>query len=213
MSTNSPGTLIAVEGIDGAGKSSLVDALGKRLHQAAYPVLVTKEPGGTPLGIELRHLLQHQVIPLAKRAECLLFMADRAQHFTDVIIPALKKGLVVISDRMSDSSIAYQSYGRGHDQEIIKMLNRWTMQDRTPDSTIYLKIPISVAYERMAKRNAQPTVFEQEKDSFMERVAQGFDATYASRTDVLTLDATQQQDQLVDAAYAHILRLLASRRV
>jgi dTMP kinase len=153
------------------------------------------------LGVELRKLLQYQSIPLDKRAECLLFKADRAQHFSQVVIPALKKGTIVISDRMGDSSIAYQGYGRGHDIAIITKLNTWTMYNHKPDLTIYLKIPLDIAYQRMASRNVAPTVFEQEKRSFMERVMQGFEVLYAGRTDVLVLDAIQEPDILAHIAY------------
>lgn len=206
MSNNNSGTLIAVEGIDGAGKSTLVHALGTLLKQQAYTVLITKEPGGTPLGMELRHLLQYQKTPLNKRAEYLLFAADRAQHFADVVIPALKQGSIVLSDRMSDSSIAYQGYGRGHDLAIINALNTWTMFGHIPDLTIYLRIDVEHAYARLNKRKDKPTVFEQETRAFMERVMHGFESIYASRSNVLILDARQSPEQLTSQAHAYIMQ-------
>lgn len=202
-----PGTLIVVEGIDGAGKSSLITRL-HALLSTHYSVITTKEPGGSVLGAHLRTLLQHQPFPIAPRAEYLLFAADRAHHFQDVVIPALTRGDIVISDRMSDSSIAYQGYGRGHDKEIIQTINAWTMHGISPDITLYLRIPVDVAYDRIHNRQENLTVFEQEKRSFMERVAHGFDTIYQDRKDVLIMDALHGQEKLAQDAYAHIMQWL-----
>lgn len=201
------GTLIVIEGIDGAGKSTLIAQLSALL-QKHTSVITTKEPGGSTLGTHLRTLLQHQPFHIAPRAEYLLFAADRAQHFQDVVIPALTNGSLVISDRMSDSSIAYQGHGRGHDMTIIHTINNWTMHGITPDITLYLRIPLEVAYNRMQNRKEKPTVFEQEKRSFMERVAHGFDTLYKNRTDVLILDAENDSTELAQLAYDHILQWL-----
>jgi dTMP kinase len=208
-----PGILIVVEGIDGAGKSSLVQLLGKRLATTHDPIVTTKEPGGTALGLELRTLLQHQPIPITPRAECLLFAADRAQHFADVVIPALRDGAIVLSDRMGDSALAYQGYGRGHDLSIIKTLNTWTMHGIVPHITIYLKVPLRVAYTRMQGRNSKPTVFEQEDHSFMERVSHGFDTLYATPTpNLLVLDATESLETLATHATNFITNWLAAQK-
>jgi dTMP kinase len=213
MAMDMPGTLIVVEGIDGAGKSSLVQLLGKRLKTTHSPIVTTKEPGGTALGLELRTLLQHQPIPITPRAECLLFAADRAQHFVDVVIPALRDGAIVLSDRMGDSALAYQGYGRGHDLSIIQTLNTWTMHGIMPQITIYLKVPLRVAYTRMQGRKSKPTVFEQEDHSFMERVSHGFDKLYATpNPNVLILDATQSLDTLVTHATSFITDWLAAQK-
>jgi dTMP kinase len=206
MAIHKTGVLIAVEGIDGAGKTTLVHELGIRLKEhVACPVVVTKEPGGTPLGLQLRELLQHQEMALAPQAECLLFMADRAQHFAHIVIPALANGAIVLSDRMGDSSLAYQSYGRGHDSGIITMLNQWTMHGILPNCTLYLKIPVDLAYERMRQRKAVPTAFEQQGRFFMERVARGFDSIYAGRTDVKVLDATSPHEAVIEQAYTYVV--------
>lgn len=201
------GTLIVIEGIDGAGKSTLVKHLGTLL-EAHASVVTTKEPGGNKLGIHLRTLLQHQPFSITPRAEYLLFAADRAQHFSDVVIPALTHGSIVISDRMSDSSLAYQGYGRGHALSMVHTINKWTMHDITPDITLYLKITVDDAYKRMHARNEEPTVFEKEKRTFMERVAHGFDEIYKDRTDVLVLDALQPMHTLTQTAYAYIVKWL-----
>lgn len=206
------GTLITVEGIDGAGKSSVVAQLGKMLGAAGKTVVATKEPGGSKLGLVLRQMVQYQEIPLAPRAEYLLFAADRAQHFHEVVIPALQQGSVVISDRMSDSSLAYQGFGRGHDLTMIKIINQWTMQGIEPDLTIYLKIPVAIAYARMQERGAQKTVFESQKQEFLERVARGFDQIFSTRSNVITIDATQAQEHVVQETYERVQQWLAQHQ-
>jgi len=209
MAHSYAGTLITIEGIDGAGKSSVVAEVGKLLITAGKSVVITKEPGGSKLGIVLRQMLQYQEIPIAPRAEYLLFAADRAQHFHEVVIPALQKGSIIISDRMSDSSLAYQGFGRGHDLTIIKIINQWTMQGIEPDLTIYLKIPVSLAYERMQIRDIKKTVFETEKREFLERVARGFDQIFATRSNVITIDATKDKDIVVQETYEQVQQWLA----
>jgi dTMP kinase len=206
------GTLITVEGIDGAGKSSVVSQLGSRLGAAGNKIVTTKEPGGSKLGLVLRQMVQYQEIPLAPRAEYLLFAADRAQHFHEVVIPALQNGTLVISDRMSDSSLAYQGFGRGHDLTMIKIINQWTMHGIEPDLTIYLKIPVSIAYARMQERGAQKTVFESQKQEFLERVARGFDQIFATRSNVIIIDATQEQEKVVQETYERVQQWLAQRQ-
>jgi dTMP kinase len=206
------GTLITVEGIDGAGKSSVVAQLGNLLGAAGKTIVTTKEPGGSKLGMVLRQMVQYQEIPLAPRAEYLLFAADRAQHFHEVVIPALQNGALVISDRMNDSSLAYQGFGRGHDLTMIKIINQWTMHGVEPDLTIYLKIPVSIAYARMQERGAQKTVFESEKREFLERVARGFDQIFATRSNVITIDATQTQEKVVQEIYERVQQWLAQHQ-
>ncbi len=205
------GVLITVEGIDGAGKSSLVERLGALLRQSGTIVVTTKEPGGSKLGLILRQMLQYQEVPIAPRAEYLLFAADRAQHFKEVVIPSLQAGSLVISDRMSDSSLAYQGFGRGHDLTMIKIINQWSMQGIEPNLTIYLKIPVDCAYERMQDRGIEKSVFESEKKEFLERVARGFDQIFATRSNVITIDAARDQDTVVQETFERVYAWLAQR--
>ncbi len=211
MSDHRKGTLITVEGIDGAGKSSVVARLGTLLKELGLSVVTTKEPGGSKLGVVLRQMLQYQEVPIAPRAEYLMFAADRAQHFHEVVIPALTNGSVVVSDRMSDSSLAYQGFGRGHDLTMIKIINQWSMQGIEPDLTIYLKIPVDLAYERMRVRGVEKTVFESEKREFLERVARGFDQIFATRSNVIIIDATQDQEIVIQETYARVKQWLMQR--
>lgn len=190
------GILITLEGIDGSGKSTLAHALAAQLRQYDLPVLLTKEPGGSTLGKELRAMLQHQQEPISPLAEYLLFAADRAEHFARLIIPALENSSIVISDRMGDSSIAYQGYGRGLDREMIKTINTWAMQTREPDLVLYLKLDPSIAQHRIKLRNQSLTTFEQQDSDFMRRLSDGFDELFATRNNVITLDATLSMDDL-----------------
>src|SRR3990172_425114 len=157
------GLLITLEGIDGSGKSTLVKAIVTALTALGKPVVLTKEPGGTALGKELRAILQTQKNPVCNKAEFLLFAADRAQHFKQLIVPALEQGQIVISDRMADSSLAYQGYGRGIDRNMITTINSWAMQGIVPDLTIFLRLTPAKALERAQGRREAPTAFEQEK--------------------------------------------------
>lgn len=205
------GILIAVEGIDGSGKSTLT----KRLHQAFiqkhFDVVLTKEPGGTHLGIQLRAILQKQETPLDAKAEYLLFAADRAQHFAQHIIPLLQEKKLIISDRMADSSLAYQGYGRGLDHAIINSVNTWAMQEIKPDLTLYIKIPVLVALERINKRKTL-TAFEQQI-AFLTRVANGFNTMYQDRSDVFILDGTQPAEMVTQNTLSHIGQWLEKNKI
>lgn len=169
------GKLITFEGIDGSGKSTLSKAVYEKLLNQGFSVLLTKEPGATEFGKTLRKMLQESEVKIDPKAEFLLFAADRAQHIEQVVLPALKAGKIVISDRMADSSLAYQGYGRNLDKEIINKVNSWAMQGLKPDLTIYIKIDYETAIGRIKKRDEKLTNFEKEKTEFFQRVIQGFD--------------------------------------
>jgi dTMP kinase len=195
------GLLITLEGIDGSGKSTLAQKLFAHFAQL-YPTTITKEPGATPLGTSLRTLLQERTTAICPRAEFLLFAADRAQHLHTVVIPALQAGKVVISDRMADSSLVYQGYARGLDRTMITSVNRWAMQECTPDVTIFVDVPTATARMRWRLRNQALSSFEQEHETFMERVRDGFHALYKDRTDVILVDGTQDINQVFSSALA-----------
>jgi dTMP kinase len=199
------GILIAIEGIDGSGKSSLAKNLYQEFLNQKYAVLLTKEPGGTPLGLQLRTIVQEKKVPVCAKAEFMLFAADRAQHFEQVIIPALDEGKIVISDRMSDSSLVYQGYGRGLDMNAINAVNNFVMNGIKPDITVYVKVPLAVATERIMKRNLALTSFEKEKEDFVSKLANGFDQLYKNREDVIIVDGTQTQELITQEATSKIL--------
>jgi dTMP kinase len=185
------GLLIAVEGIDGCGKSTLAKSLASFFTQQQLPTLLTKEPGGTPLGQVVRHAIHEKKGAVCPRAEFLLFAADRAQHMEHVIEPHLRKGYVVISDRMGDSSLVYQGYGRGLEHSMIMTINQWAMKSLKPDITIHVKVDVAVAMQRIIARHEKMTAIEQEAHEFFEKLSNGFDQLYARRTDVIAIDGNQ----------------------
>lgn len=204
------GFLCVIEGIDGSGKSSLAKAL-KNLLAVKFPVILTKEPGGTPFGQHIRALVQNPTTPLSPRAEFLLFAADRAQHFQELVIPLLQNGNLVISDRMADSAVAYQGFGRGLSQELITQVNTWAMQNRKPDLILYLALDYTTAQQRLAQRHETASVFDTEKEQFFKKVNMGFETIYKNRNDVLTLDATQSVEKLAQQAAQHLEEAIAKK--
>jgi dTMP kinase len=183
------GKFITIEGIDGSGKSTLAIPLKGYIGKlTGMPVLLTKEPGGSQLGQQLRSILQTQPDPICDKAEYLLFAADRAQHYAQVILPALEQGKIVISDRWADSSVAYQGYGRGLDVNTIKAANAWATNNIEPDLTFYIKIDAKTAMTRVMLRNQNLTHFEQENVDFWNRVIHGYEELYTGRTNIIYLD-------------------------
>jgi len=205
-----PGKLITFEGIDGSGKTTLVRLVHAALQQTTAEVVLTKEPGGTTLGKELRAILHTQKALVCDLAEYLLFAADRAQHFHEIIVPALQRGAIVLADRLADSSLAYQGYGRGLNTEQIARTNAWAMQGLQPDLVVFCKIDPAIAAQRIRQRNEALTSFEQEKIDFWQRVDAGYEAIFAQRTNVLRIDASQpsdiQADLVVNALQAPVRR-------
>jgi dTMP kinase len=189
------GILIAIEGIDGSGKSTLAQNLFSTLQQQEFDTVLTREPGSSELGKEIRKLIQTQTIPLASRAEYLLFAADRAQHFADLVIPALTQKKLIISDRMSDSSLAYQGYGNGNDLAMLRTINSWTMNTIIPDITIFVQVPVAIALER-AKKRGSLSAYEKRED-FLHRVAHGFEELYKNRTDVIIVNGIKSPENLM----------------
>ena len=168
---NNNAKFITLEGIDGAGKSTHLNWLAERLRSQGKKVLVTREPGGTPLGEALRELLLHQAMHL--ETEALLMFAARREHLDKVIIPALREGTWVISDRFTDASFAYQGGGRGLDESKLRILEQWVQQDLQPDLTLLFDVTLEVSRQRLS-RNASLDRFEQEKQDFFQRVRDAY---------------------------------------
>lgn len=162
---------ITFEGMDGAGKSTHLHWFAETLRQRGLDVVVTREPGGTPLGERLREMLLHQ--PMGTGTEALLMFAARLEHVEQVIRPALQAGKWVISDRFSDASFAYQGAGRGLDWDKLKQLEQWVHADLQPDLTLFFDVSVEVARQRLAA-NASLDRFEQEQADFFERVRAGY---------------------------------------
>lgn len=162
---------ITFEGVDGAGKSTHLEWFANALRQRDIPLLVTREPGGTPLGERLREILLNE--PMHAETEAMLMFAARSEHVAQVIRPALRKGIWVISDRFSDASFAYQGGGRKVSLDKLEQLEQWVHGDLQPDLTLLFDIPVEVARQRLAN-NKNLDRFEQERSEFFERVRQAY---------------------------------------
>jgi dTMP kinase len=162
---------ITFEGVDGAGKSTGLDWFADALRQRGINLLVTREPGGTPLGEQLREILLNQ--SMHPETEAMLMFAARREHVERVIRPALQRGIWVISDRFSDASFAYQGGGRGVPLAKLEQLEQWVHGDLQPDLTLLFDIPIEVARQRLSN-NVSLDRFEQEKGEFFERVRHAY---------------------------------------
>lgn len=219
------GFYITVEGIDGSGKSSIVNFLSSELSNRDFNVIKTREPGGTPLGICLRNLIVNADItqlgidqsgsptPIDSKAECLLFAADRAQHLYSVIKPALSKDSIIISDRGADSSLAYQGYGKGLDLKLVSAINDWILANTKPDLVIYLKLDYQSAIKRVIERGEKISAYEKKGPEFFDRVINGFNEIFSSRAQdypgsVLEIDASQSVENVKQQVLDKVLKIL-----
>ncbi len=171
------GLFVTVEGIDGAGKSTHLDALRGWFEALGREVVVTREPGGTELAETLRELVLHR--PMDALTEALLVFAARRDHLVQRIEPALARGAVVLGDRFTDASFAYQGGGRGFDLGVLGMLETWVQAGRQPDLTIWFDLPAAEAARRRAAVRA-PDRFESQDVAFFERVITGYAARMAA---------------------------------
>ena len=165
------GKFITLEGVDGAGKSTHIPFITALLQRGGQEVVVTREPGGTPLGERLRQLLLHEA--MHPETETLLMFAARREHIERVIEPALARGAWVLSDRFTDASFAYQHGGRGVDADKMRMLERWVQGELQPDMTLLFDVPVSVSCQRLAGAR-DPDRFEQESTLFFERIRNAY---------------------------------------
>ena len=193
--------LVTFEGIEGAGKSTLIAALARILVAEGAPVLVTREPGGTPLGDSLRALFVDPAYRIDPVAEAMLLNAARAQLVSDVIRPALRDGVIVLCDRFFDATVAYQGFGRGLDVESLLELCLLATSRIAPDLTFLLDVPVEVSQGRVRARGT-PDRLEREDGEFHERVRRGYLVLAERFSRIVVLDGTQPPEALADAAFA-----------
>ncbi|MGZ0018728.1 dTMP kinase [Nitrosomonas sp. wSCUT-2] len=167
------GQFITLEGIDGAGKSTQLAWIVELLQNAGLQPVVTREPGGTPLGERLRELLLDKSMAMHAETEALLMFAARREHLDKVILPALVQGQWVISDRFTDASFAYQGGGRGLDQAKLGILEQWVQDALQPDLTLYFDVSVEVGQQRV-NRIKDADRFEQEQAGFFQRVRNAY---------------------------------------
>lgn len=210
--TRTPGRFITLEGVEGAGKSTALALVQQAVEAAGHGVVVTREPGGTPLGEELRGLLLgHQHQGMSDDAELLLMFAARAEHLHRIIKPALATGRWVICDRFTDATYAYQGGGRGLSRERIAQLETWVQGELRPDLTLLLDLPVEQGLRRAGSRSA-PDRFESEQNAFFERVRRAYlDIAAAQPRRVRTIEAGQDLPQ-VSAAIRAVMEEFLGRR-
>ena len=185
---------ITFEGVDGAGKSTHLSWFADALRQRGLDVVVTREPGGTQLGEQLRVMLLNQSMSIG--TEALLMFAARLEHIEQVIKPSLSAGKWVISDRFSDASFAYQGGGRGLDWDKLKQLEQWVHGDLQPDLTLLFDVPVGVARQRLVN-NISLDRFEQEQADFFERVRAGYHQRIRENPQRYTvIDAAQSLEEV-----------------
>jgi dTMP kinase len=188
------GRFITFEGIDGAGKSTHIEHLHQHLRALGRDVCLTREPGGTPLGESVREWVLHQ--PVDRVTEVLLMFAARAEHLDKVIRPALQAGRLVLCDRFSDATLAYQGAGRGVDMGFLRDLAARVEADTRPALTVLFDVPPTVSRKRLAGLKS-PDRFEQEQQDFFERVRQGYlDLAATEPERFVTLDASRPLDEV-----------------
>lgn len=192
------GIFISFEGSEGSGKTTQIDRLAKHLESAGYEVLVTREPGGTEIGEEIRHLLKHADSGnnMCPETELLLFAASRAQLVREVIIPALKNNMIVLCDRFLDSTTVYQGVARKIAKDPVQIINQFAIGNLVPDLTIVLDLPAEVGLARIKKRSASaPDRMEQENVEFYQAVREGYLVLAKSLPDrFVVIDGTAGQE-------------------
>jgi dTMP kinase len=207
------GLFITLEGGDGAGKSTQAALLESWLQESGHPVVRTREPGGTDLGVEIRAMVLHRRGHIAPRAEALLYAADRAHHVATVVRPALERGDVVLQDRYLDSSVAYQGAGRILGADEVRSLSLWATDGLLPDLTVLLDLDEASGRERLDRSRTQYDRLEAEAAEFHGRVRSAFLAlAEAEPARFLVLDASLPVDEIAGAVRDRVATLLPSTK-
>jgi dTMP kinase len=203
------GLFITFEGGDGSGKTTQINLLASWLESEGHTVVITREPGGTDLGTELRNIILHREGFIAPRAEALLYAADRSHHIHTLVRPALKRGEIVVQDRYLDSSVAYQGAGRVLDPTEVRDISLWATENLMPDLTVLLDVPASVAKERQAAGERQYDRLEAEAEDFHTRVRESYLALAAEEPErFLVIDGESSIEEIHQAIVAKVSDLL-----
>lgn len=208
------GLFITFEGTEGGGKSTQIERLAARVKECSRTVLVLREPGGTPIGEEIRHTLKHSAanVAMTPETELLLMNASRAQLVREVIRPALAAGQVVLCDRFFDSTVAYQGYGRQLDLHLVRSIIDVAVGDTRPDLTLLLRVPLAVSEARRATRGAaQRDRFEEADREFFRRVEHGYEAVAAAEPQrIRVIDATRSINQVAEDIWKTVAPLVGA---
>ncbi|MFA9468429.1 MULTISPECIES: dTMP kinase [unclassified Streptococcus] len=205
------GLLISFEGPDGAGKTSVLNALVPRLADLCSDGLtVTREPGGVAISEKIRELiLDVEHTAMDDKTELLLYIAARRQHLVEKVLPAIGKGELVLMDRFIDSSVAYQGYGRGLGVDGVRWLNNFATDGLVPDLTLYFDVPSELGLARI-EQNSDREVnrLDLERLDMHQRVRAGYQAIAKQEKRIVTIDASQPLPEVIEETYLHIKELL-----
>ena len=199
------GLLVSLEGPDGAGKSSVLEALVPILEENGHQVVTTREPGGVPISEAIREvILDQKNTEMDGKTELLLYIASRRQHLIEKVLPALESGKLVIMDRFIDSSVAYQGFGRGLGVSDIEWLNRFATDDLKPDVTLYFDLDVEEGLARIARnKNREVNRLDLEGLDMYKRVRQGYLYAFENEPDrIVKIDASQTLESVVQDSLA-----------
>lgn len=199
------GLLVSLEGPDGAGKSSVLEALVPILEENGHQVVTTREPGGVPISEAIREvILDQKNTEMDGKTELLLYIASRRQHLIEKVLPALESGKLVIMDRFIDSSVAYQGFGRGLGVSDIEWLNRFATDGLKPDVTLYFDLDVEEGLARIARnKNREVNRLDLEGLDMHRRVRQGYLYTFENEPDrIVKIDASQTLESVVQDSLA-----------
>ena len=207
----SRGTLITIEGLDGAGKSTLAGALAGALRERGVRVELLREPGGVVLSERIRTLVKDPALTVGARAEALLYAAARAELVHERVRPLLAQGTWVLLDRFVDSSLAYQGAGRALGVEQVRAINLFATGELTPARTLLLRITPATGRARQGTRGAEPDRLERESERFFETIAAAYEAlARAEPARIRPIDAAQPAERVLEQALAALADLLPS---
>ena len=210
MSTTERGIFITFEGVDGSGKTTQMHQFAARLQAQGRNVVITVEPGGTEIGRRIRAILLDPVHDrMSPVAELLLYFAARAQNVDECIEPALRAGSVVLADRYTDSTLAYQGVGRGLGREVVEALHKVACRGRDPEITFYIDVPVSVSLGRVRERNSgTANRMDEQPEEFYQRVRDGYEWLAAADPQrVRRIDGAGTVDEVAARVWAEWERL------
>ena len=196
---------ITFEGPEGSGKSTVMQAIATRLDQ---PLITTREPGGIRISEAIRELLLSDEFHIDARTEALLFAASRRQHLVEKVLPALNAGQIVLCDRFIDSSLAYQGYAREIGVEEITSINQFAIESYMPDLTLYLKVDPEIGLARIMANQRETNRLDKESLVFHQRVCEGYDHLADIYERIVTIDASQTIEKVIEDAYQVIIKKL-----
>lgn len=207
------GLFVTFEGGDGSGKTTVMEELERRLSRRRIPFLHTREPGGSVIAEEIRNvILDRKNTAMDERTEALLYAASRRQHLIEIVLPALRQGQLVLSDRYLDSSLAYQGYARGIGMDEVYAINLFATEKTLPDLTFYLDLSPEQGLLRIAKnRDREVNRLDLEKENFHRKVYEGYQILLKKYPDrIKRIDATKSVEEEVDEIEGILLKRISS---